>query len=151
MTGATPESISEIHQTAAQRLRSVDQRYTSGRRAIVEVLASAARPLTMGELLEGDAALAQSSAYRNLSVLEQADVVHRVVGADEYARFELAEDLAGHHHHLICSVCGAVTDFTLSPELESGLADAFGEVGRATGFEADHHRLDLLGVCRDCR
>ena len=31
--------------------------------------------------------------YRNLSILERAGVVQKVVTSDEWARFELAEDL----------------------------------------------------------
>jgi Fur family transcriptional regulator, ferric uptake regulator len=153
-TAQTPSAAvhpMEVHRTAAERLRADDQRYTAGRRALVEVLVTSGRPLTIAELLDRDDELAQSSAYRNLTVLEQAGVVHRVVGADEFARFELAEDLAGHHHHLICSACGSVADFTISPALEANLATAFRSVTRSTGFQADHHRLDLVGVCADCR
>ena len=40
--------------------------------------------------------LPQSSAYRNLAVLEACGVVHRVAGTDELARFERAEDLTEH-------------------------------------------------------
>jgi Fe2+ or Zn2+ uptake regulation protein len=144
------DRFADVHATALERLRDVDQRYTTGRRTIVEELAAAGRPLTMSELLSQRADLAQSSAYRNLTSLEQAGVVHRIVGTDEYARFELAEDLAGHHHHLICSSCGAVADFTISPELEAALADAFSEAAGAAGFAAEHHRLDLLGRCGRC-
>jgi Fe2+ or Zn2+ uptake regulation protein len=140
----------DVHATAVQRLREVEQRYTPGRRAIVEVLAVVDRPITIAELLERRPALAQSSAYRNLSALEQAGVVHRIVGTDEFARFELAEDLAGHHHHLICSSCGDVSDFTVSPEVEATLAEAFADVAGAAGFHAEHHRLDLLGRCARC-
>ena len=52
--------------------------------------------------------------YRNLVVLEQAGVVRRVTSTDDFARYELAEDLTEHHHHLICSSCGTVDDFTAS-------------------------------------
>lgn len=141
---------SEIHETAAGRLQSAGQRYTQGRRTLVELLARAGGPLTIAELLALDGALAQSSTYRNLAVLEESSIVHRVVGTDEFARFELAEDLTGHHHHLICSSCGSVADFTISTELEAGLASAFRELTEATGFQPDHHRLDLVGVCGDC-
>jgi Fe2+ or Zn2+ uptake regulation protein len=144
------DRFADVHATAHERLRDVDQRYTVGRRAIVEELAAAERPLTMAELLGRRADLAQSSTYRNLASLEQAGVVHRIVGTDEYARFELAEDLAGHHHHLICSSCGAVADFTISPELEATLAEAFRDAAGAAGFAAEHHRLDLLGRCERC-
>lgn len=140
----------DLHATVARRLRDDDQRYTSGRRQLVDVLAGADRPLTIGELLERDDDLAQSSAYRNLAVLERADVVHRVVTDDEFARFELTEDLTGHHHHLICQSCGRVEDFTISTQLESSLSRAFSKVADDTGFHAEHHRLDLLGTCASC-
>src|SRR5690606_20755479 len=106
------KTSAEVHETAALRLSSRGrQRYTSSRRAIVEVLNSSSCPLTLPQILGADPSLAQSSAYRNLTELISAGVVHRIVGADEHAHFELAEDLTGHHHHLICVVCGSVSDF----------------------------------------
>jgi Fe2+ or Zn2+ uptake regulation protein len=145
-----PPALAELHDSVAERLRADDQRYTANRRALVEVLATTERPLTLAEVLERDRGLAQSSAYRNLAVLERAGVVHRVVTNDEYGRFELAEDLAGHHHHLICSDCGQVTDFTVPAELEHSLEEAFAEVATRHGFRAEHHRLDLVGRCDGC-
>lgn len=142
--------LADLHPTVAERLRVDGQRYTAGRRRLVELLAAADRPLTIAELLEGDDRLAQSSAYRNLTVLEGASVVRRVVTDDEFSRFELTEDLTGHHHHLICSSCGRVDDFTISPQLEQSLARAFARVAHDTGFEAEHHRLDLVGTCSSC-
>jgi len=139
----------DLHAAIASRLRHDGQRYTTGRRRVVEVLDASGRPLTAAEVFEG-AALAQSSAYRNLSVLEACGAVHRVSGADEFARFELAEDLTGHHHHLICTSCGTVADFTVSDDLESALEVAVGRVTTMTGFRADLHRLDLLGRCGSC-
>jgi Fe2+ or Zn2+ uptake regulation protein len=140
-----------VHTTAAQRLRADGQRYTGSRRALVGLLEAADRPLTIADLLERDRGLAQSSAYRNLAVLERAGVVNRLVTNDEYGRFELTEDLTEHHHHLICSSCGAMADFTISTELEHALAKAFSKVAIDAGFLAEHHRLDLLGVCASCR
>jgi hypothetical protein len=43
-------SAEELHTTAAQRLRSAGLRYTSSRRAVVEVLAATDRPLTIPEI-----------------------------------------------------------------------------------------------------
>ncbi|MGE0881763.1 MAG: Fur family transcriptional regulator [Acidimicrobiia bacterium] len=141
----------DVHDIAADRLKAVDQRYTSGRRALVDVLAAADDPLTMAAILERDRSLAQSSAYRNLAMLEQAGVVHRVASSDEFARYELAEQLTRHHHHLICSACGLVRDFTISDELEAQLEKALRRVARRNEFDADHHRLDLVGLCDGCR
>ena len=143
-------TAADLHEQAALRLRALDQRYTTGRRALVDVLASADAPLSIPQLREHDRSLAQSSAYRNLSVLERAGVVHRIAGTDDFARYELAEDLTEHHHHLICAACGDVRDFTVSPELEGDLDRALGRIAREHGFSADHHRLDLVGTCADC-
>ena len=139
----------ELHEIVAGRLRGAGQRYTPGRRAIIERLRTAGQPLTIPDVLEG-CDLPQSSAYRNLAVLEQAGAVHRIVTSADFARYELAEDLTEHHHHLICSTCGRVEDFTAPPSLERSLHKAVAEVEGATGFAAAHHRLDLVGTCRSC-
>lgn len=116
----------------------------------MEALLAAGRPLTAAEVLQ-EGGLAQSSAYRNLAVLEGCGVVHKVAGTDELARFEVAEDLTEHHHHhLICTACGRVTDFTVSDELERALEVATEAVRSSSGFVPDSHRLDLLGRCAAC-
>jgi Fe2+ or Zn2+ uptake regulation protein len=139
-----------LHETVFARLRAAGQRYTRNRRSLVEVLESADRPLTIAETLERRP-LPQSSAYRNLAILEQANVVHRVTGTDEFARYELAEELTDHHHHhLICTACGAVSDFTLPSSLEHSLEATMGQIAGHTGFRSDRHRLDFIGTCHDC-
>jgi len=140
----------ELHLTAAQRLRGAGLRYTGSRRAVVGVLARSDRPLTIPEILDEDPSLAQSSAYRNLTELISAGVVHRIVVGDEYSHFELAEDLTSHHHHLVCTRCGRVADMTLSDDLELRLDKALDRIARAAGFSQEHHRLDVLGVCAAC-
>ncbi len=143
-------AASELHDIAAARLRSTKQRYTTGRRTLVDVLDRADGPLTIPQILDLDRSIAQSSAYRNLAVLEQALVVHRIVTNDDFARYELAEDLTEHHHHLICRHCGGVADFTLDPGVEGELDRVLARVAAAQSFAADHHRLDLVGLCADC-
>ncbi len=141
----------DVHAAAASRLERVDQRYTSSRRELVQVLADAGRPLVVAEIVERKRGLAQSSAYRNLSVLEQAGVVRRVPGADEFARYELDEDLTEHHHHLVCMKCGKVADYTMSDQLERSVLKAIAAITEETGFEPTAHQLDLFGRCADCK
>lgn len=140
----------ELRDKIAMRLRESGQRLTANRETIVGVLAAADRPLTMPDILAAGHALAQSSVYRNLLVLEQAGVVRKVVTHDEFAHFELNEDLTEHHHHLICSACGSVEDVPASAGLERSLRTAMDEIARTTGFHADGHRIDLVGLCRRC-
>jgi Fe2+ or Zn2+ uptake regulation protein len=141
----------DLHDVVGQRLRAVGQRYTDGRRDLVERMGGAGQPLTLPEILETAPRLPQSSAYRNLAVLEQAGVVHRIVANGDFARFELAEDLTEHHHHLICARCGSVEDFTAPAALERTLGRAVADIEAAHDFSADRHRLDLIGLCADCR
>jgi Fe2+ or Zn2+ uptake regulation protein len=139
-----------LHETVFARLRAAGQRYTTNRRSLVEVLETADRPLTIAETLQRRP-LSQSSAYRNLAILEQANVVHRVTGTDEFARYELAEELTDHHHHhLICTSCGAVSDFTVPSSLERTLEATMGQIASHTGFRSERHRLDFIGTCHDC-
>jgi Fur family transcriptional regulator, ferric uptake regulator len=140
----------DLVNTVATRLREINQRLTTNREAIIDVLSRAPRPLTIPEILAARRGLAQSSVYRNLVVLEQAGLVHRIVTSDEHARFELAEDLTGHHHHLICAACGMIEDVPASAGLEKSVRVATTQIARTTGFRTQHHRVDLVGLCRDC-
>src|SRR4051794_36830025 len=140
----------DLHVTVAARLQAVDQRYTANRQALIEVLRSAGRPLATPDIVAADGSLPQSSVYRNLAVLESAGAVRRVLGTDEFLRYELAEDLTEHHHHLVCESCGQVDDVTLPARLERTLDQAVAELAAGTGFVVDHHRLDLVGTCARC-
>jgi Fe2+ or Zn2+ uptake regulation protein len=139
-----------LHEVVRARLAEHQQRMTAGREQVVDVLAATDRPLTIPEILAARRGLAQSSVYRTLVVLEQAGVVHRVVTHDEFARYELAEDLTGHHHHLVCSNCGRVEDLPAYDSIERSVAAAVAQAARRVGFRTQHHRLDLVGTCADC-
>jgi Fur family transcriptional regulator, ferric uptake regulator len=132
-------------------MAQVEQRYTRARRALVETLAAAGRPLSIAEILAATPAITQSSTYRNVTALIDAGAVRRVAGTDNHSRFELAEDLSGHHHHLICQTCGQVLDIAASPRLERALAEAARVAEEDTGFSVDDHRVDLVGTCSQCR
>lgn len=107
--------------------------------------------MTTGELIADDGRLPLSTTYRNLALLEQVGVVHRVLGSDDFTRYELAEAFTGHHHHhLVCRSCGSVEDFEAPHQVEQGLAAAISAFATGTGFRAETHRLDLLGTCARC-
>ena len=131
-------------------LRRADQRYTSGRRRLVSALQTGGGPLTITQILDADESLPQSSVYRNLTILEEVGAVTRIVTNDEFARYELAEHLTGHHHHLICSNCGDVADFALDGPTEQLLDRALHQAADSAKFSIEAHRLDLVGVCAAC-
>jgi len=143
-------STVELDRAVADRLARRDLRYTSVRRQIVAALRRSDGPITLPEILAASTDLAQSSAYRNLSLMEEAGVVRRLVHGGDHAHFELAEELTEHHHHLICEGCGSVVDFTLEPRLEGRLGAEFERIASALGFTPSHHVVDVYGHCPDC-
>ena len=143
-------TVTEFDRVVSDLLAQRDLRYTSGRRALVRVLRTVDGPVTLPELLALASDLPQSSAYRNLSLMEEAGVVRRLVHGADHAHYELAETLTEHHHHLICDSCGQVIDFTLKPDVERLLDSAFQNIADAAGFRQTSHMIDLYGECRDC-
>lgn len=140
-----------LHEAVEDRLAAFDQRYTPMRRVLVDVLSASGRPLTVPEILDLAPDLPQSSAYRNLTILIDAGVARRVATTEDHWRVELAEDIAGHHHHLVCDVCGRVEDVEAPADLERALGETARAIGAGRGFEVREHRLDLLGLCAECR
>ena len=140
----------DVDDEVAALHRRADQRYTSGRRRLVAALQSGDGPLTITQILATDTSLPQSSVYRNLTTLEEVGAVTRIVTRDDFARYELAEHLTEHHHHLICSECGDVADFALDDRAESSLDRALQLAAAEAGFDIEAHRLDLLGTCSQC-
>jgi Fur family transcriptional regulator, ferric uptake regulator len=140
----------DMHSLVEHRLRRIDQRYTSGRRAIVDLLVSAGHPVSIGDIAQQLPDLPRSSAYRHLTDLHAAGLVRRVAANDEFTRFELAEDLTEHHHHLLCVNCGTVLDVTLPTGAEQQVTSAISQLADAAGFQAHSHRLDVLGLCSAC-
>lgn len=147
---ADPRSgTTDVDSVVALRLRQVGQRLTPRRRSLLRILRSAVRPLTIHEILDRGSGLAMSSAYRNLTVLEHAGVVNRVITKEDFGRYELAEELTEHHHHLVCSSCGLVRDLVSDVDAERLMNVA---MHRATeqGFTPATHRLDIVGLCAEC-
>ncbi|HEY1826299.1 MAG TPA: transcriptional repressor [Acidimicrobiales bacterium] len=140
----------ELHELVEVHLHRIDQRYTPGRQAVVELLASGGRPLSISDIAQGIPEVPRSSAYRHLADLQSAGVVRRIAANDEFARFELAEDLTHHHHHLLCSLCGRVIDVTPTSDFERTVSVMVDELARQQGFRASSHALDVIGHCASC-
>jgi Fe2+ or Zn2+ uptake regulation protein len=142
---------SEVDEKIGSLLSEMDYRYTSVHRRLVNVLRTSGKPLSNSQIVDLDCSLAQSSVYRNLRVLEEVGAVTRIVANDEFARYELAEHLTEHHHHIICSHCGDITDFMLPISVEHELEIALSKAGKNIKFKIDSHRLDAFGTCNSCK
>jgi len=106
--------------------------------------------VSIGDIAELLPDLPRSSAYRHLVDLQTAGIVRRVAANDEFARFELSEDLTGHHHHFLCTNCGKVTDIAPSVAFERIISEQLDRIADTEGFQPHGHRVDVLGLCASC-
>lgn len=85
------------------------------------------------------------TTYRTVDLFRRLGLVQEV-GLGRNRMLELGDDYHAHHHHVICSACGKVTDFD-SEVIENDLA----RVAKTLGFEITSHQLEATGVCAACR
>lgn len=133
-----------------QRLARASLRWTNGRRAVVAAMGSATAPLSMPDLQTAvGPSVPLSTLYRIVADLLEAKVLIKLEFAEGFARFELDEELASHHHHLVCTSCGDVADLELA-DFETTLEAVMRGIKRRTGFKSTAHRLDFFGLCTNC-
>jgi Fur family ferric uptake transcriptional regulator len=141
----------EIHELVKKRLADHDIRYTSGRHAVVTSIQMASGPRSAAELEEGTGSgIPLSSLYRTLAILEEAAVLRKHHGPKGLARYELAEWLTGHHHHVVCVACGAIEDIEIPRRDEYALEAIAESLGDGAGFRVLAHVLEVEGVCQAC-
>ena len=133
------------------RLLESDVRFTRGRKAVVTSLASAAGPMSAAELSAGlGSSVPLSSLYRTLAILEESGVVAHHLGAKGLTRYELAEWLTGHHHHLVCLDCGSVSDIEIPRSQEESVRGLVSEIAALASFTPTDHALEIEGTCARC-
>jgi Fur family ferric uptake transcriptional regulator len=107
----------ETGQDLIEALRSKGMRVTAPRRAICRVLADPERrhlavadvQVLAQEVL--GAPIDLSTVYRTVDALQEAGAVHHVHLGQGASVIHLSGE--GHHHHLVCEVCGRTTDIPL--------------------------------------
>lgn len=141
----------QIEQQAVSRLAAHEIRYTKGRRQVIRTLVKAEGPRSASELHKDlSEAVPLSSLYRSLSVLTRAGILSTHHGTGGVIRYELAEWLMGHHHHLVCDTCGTIDDIELPEDSESALNEVVSRATRFRDFVATGHSLEIAGRCTSC-
>ena len=83
-----------------------------------------------------------ATVYRTLdAMVERGDVA--AVRTGNAVRYDLTHD---HHHHIVCQICGNVTDVDAS-EVPSELIAFFES---ETGFDLSDATIQLNGTCSSC-
>lgn len=129
-------------------LKRSGRRLTPQRRVLIRAIASSADHLTPTEIYEKVRShhpnIGLVTVYRTLDLLAEHGLLCQVHAGASCPSYTLGtpED----HHHLVCSGCGKVVDFTADslPALEARLASR-------NGFTIDHLLLEMVGRCRLCR
>ena len=122
-------------------------RTTRQRTAVMELLADVEEFRSAQELHEllrhKGASVGLTTVYRTLQALADAgeiDVMRPPGGEHLYRRCS-----SGHHHHLVCRVCGRTVEVA-GPTVESW-AD---RVAAEHGFADVSHTLEIFGTCTTC-
>ncbi len=127
------------------RLEDTGYRLTAPRRAVLEAIARTNRPFTIEELSERLPNIGRATVFRTIKLLHELDIVCRVPLEDGGIRYERSRS-GVHHHHLICSECGSVTEF-IDPSLDAAIE----QNATTAGFELDSHSAELYGCCASCQ
>ena len=93
------------HAKDAEPLRQAGLKSTPGRRAVLEVLARTASPLSPEQIQTkvGSEVCDRATVYRILESLGEAGLVQRVILAGK--TLYLPEESSHHHHHIVCRKC----------------------------------------------
>lgn len=124
-------------------------RLTAPGRAVVETMATSdhvLNPLEVYELARNHyPKLGLVTVYRTLDKLEELGLIQRVHRPSDCQAFIATS--TGHHHLLICRICGRVEFF----RGDEGMIELMIQVGQKSGYEVEDHWLQMFGVCKACR
>ena len=130
-------------------LRQEGHKLTPQRRAVLSVIAWSHEHLTPASIYEKVRqeypGIGLVTVYRTLDLLIKQGLLCELNTCGSQRSY-LMRRPSGHHHHLVCSDCSAVIDFSNCDlnELEQRLS-------RQTGFRINGHLLEFLGQCRNCQ
>ncbi len=145
----TPTTIPFIR-LFARYLREQGLPVTQQREAVAEVVFTANAHLSVDEierqLRERGERIGKATIYRTLDLLVRSRLVEEHDFGEGFKRYEHRLSQQPVHEHLICMECGKVIEFK-SSEVQKVEA----RVRAEQGFVPVRHRLEIYGLCRECR
>ncbi|MFC3070864.1 Fur family transcriptional regulator [Phenylobacterium soli] len=132
---------------AERRCGEIQERLTSPRRRVLELLLEADAPLKAYDLIAAFGASGEPAkpptVYRALEFLERLGFAHRIESLNAYV--PCRREGEGHQAaFLICDCCGAAEEF--EPDFSAQRAAA-----EAAGYEVTTITLEARGLCPACR
>jgi Fur family transcriptional regulator, ferric uptake regulator len=141
-----PGQVSD--ETLQEKLRTGGLKPTRQRLRVLQELAAESSDVTATELhrrlrADGDR-IGLATVYRTLNALASNGVIDSFSHHPGESCYRLCSD--GHHHHLVCTSCHRVVELG-----ECGLDSWLAKVATGADFEPTDHRVEVLGLCSDCR
>ncbi len=140
------------------RFRGAGFRLTIPREGILDVLSKTQQHLSAEDIYfavhKSYPTIGLTTVYRTLELLVQLGLVFKFDFGDGRARYELAEGPKGvrHHHHLVCTNCSRVIDYTdFIDEEKELLGQAEKGLSRKFHFKITNHLIQFYGLCERCR
>jgi len=129
-------------------LRQHGYRLTPQRRVVIQTIASTRDCLTPAAIYEkvhqDHPSVGLVTVYRTLEILAELKLICELHAGGSCRSYTVGAP--GHHHHLICSNCSVVIDFT-----GCDLGQAEQNLSQETGFRIDGHLLEFVGLCQTCQ
>ena len=113
---------------------------THPRKAVLENLYSAPKPLTLKEIHNKCNKVDFASVYRSIKLFHEIRIVEEITFADKKIRYELVSNL--HHHHIICSECGEIKELPIC---------IVSEIKKLTEYIITKHTFEFMGLCPKCQ
>lgn len=130
-------------------LREHNLPVTAQRLAIADIILGSSSHLSaediMVELGARGAHAVTATVYRTLEVLIRSGLVVERDFGEGFKRFEAARGIP-HHEHLLCTMCGRVTEVR-----DERLERMTMLLAEQHGYSRQGHRLVISGICESCR
>ncbi len=140
--------MAETPQPLTELLTGKGVRPTPQRLEVLEELAREGNDVTAqelwGRLRDRDSRTGLATVYRTLALLAEKGVVDVLSHHGTEQCYRLCAD--GHHHHLLCTRCHRVVEVQ-----ECDLGGWLEAVAARHGFVATDHRIEIAGLCGNCR
>lgn len=138
------------------RLQGHGSRWTVPRRAILELLSQTSNHMSAKEVYAAlhkmYPGIGLTTVYRTLDLLVRMGLLHRFAFGTGESRYEFTDTKNTHHHHLICTNCSKIVDYTDFMDEELELVKKTEEaLEKKHNFRISDHNIEFYGLCAKCK